>query len=243
MNSETTLITGASSGVGMHLAHEFARNGHPLVLTAPDEAELQSVAAEIRAAHGVAVQILPGNFEQPETAETIFGRLQRAGMAVEIQANNVGRTSCEKWQEMPVEQDLAMVRLNIEAVLRMTKFFVPPMLARGRGRVLTSVSVTGFESGPGLAVDQAIKAFVLAWSEALATELADTTITVTVLCPDSTGPDFSQKACAVAPQDVAKAGYAGLMKKERVIVPGGMDKVLTPSSPTRGRKSVSGLSV
>ena len=236
MNNDTTLITGAASGIGMHLAHEFARNGHPLVLNAPDAAELQVVAAEIRAAHGVAVQILPGDLEQPETAEAIFGQLQRAGMAIDILVNNAGQGFGGKWWEMPVEQDLAMVRLNIEALLRMTKLFLPPMLARGRGRLLTTALVAGFEAGSLLAVDHASKAFVLSWCEALAAELADTPITVSALCPDPADTDFFpqagmvatrafSKAILMAPQDVAKAGYEGLMKKELFIVPGGMNKV------------------
>lgn len=226
MNNETTLITDASSGLGMHLAYEFARNGHPLVLTAPDETELQSVAAEIRATHGVVVQILPGDLADSETAERLFGRLQRAGMVIEILVNNAGHWSRGKWAEMPMEQDLAMIRQNIEAVLRMTKLFLPPMLACGRGRVLTTAWAVGLEPGPLLAVYQATKAFVLSWSEVLATELADTPITVAALCSGPTDPELPPKARVMTPQDVAKAGYAGLMKKERVIALGGMDKAL-----------------
>ena len=239
MNRETTLITGASSGMGMHLAHEFARNGHPLVLTAPDEAELLSVAAEIRAAHGVAVQLLPGDLELPETAERLFGKLQRAGLVIEILVNTASQAHRGKWSEMPLEKDLAMVRLNIEAVLRMAKLFLPPMIARGRGRLLTAFPLAGFEPGPLLAVYHASKAFVLSWSEALATELQDTPITVTALCPDPADADFLAnatagrsatrafpKASVMAPQDIAKAGYEGLMRKECFIVPGGINKVL-----------------
>ncbi len=237
MNAETTLITGASSGIGMHLAHEFARHGHPLVLVAPNEAELQSLASEFRASYGVSVRVIAADLEQAESAERIFQELEAEGIVVEILVNNAGHGFRGKSWEIPLERDLSMVRLNIEAVLRLTKLFLPPMVQRGRGRLLTTASVAGFEPGPLLAVYHATKAFVLSWSEALATELDETAITVTALCPGPTDTDFFekadmvdtrafQKASVMAPQDVARAGYEGLMAEELFVVPGGMNKAL-----------------
>ena len=109
-----------------------------------------------------------------------------------------------------------MLRLNVEAVLRLTKLFLPPMLRRNRDRILNTASVAGFEPGPLLATYFATKAFVLSWSEALAAELDKTAISVTALCPGVT--DFFQKADAenirgrqssnvMSPQEVAKLGY------------------------------------
>jgi short-subunit dehydrogenase len=120
-------------------------------------------------------------------------------------------------------------------VLRMTKLFLPPMIARGRGRILTTASVAGFEPGPLLAVYHASKAFVLSLCESLATELKDTGVTLTALCPGPTDTDFFPKADmmetrafqqAMAPQEVAKAGYKALMDGERIVVPGAINKTL-----------------
>jgi short-subunit dehydrogenase len=221
----------------MHLAHEFARHGHPLVLVAPNEAELQSLASEFRASYGVSVRVIAADLEQAESAERIFQELEAEGIVVEILVNNAGHGFRGKSWEIPLERDLSMVRLNIEAVLRLTKLFLPPMVQRGRGRLLTTASVAGFEPGPLLAVYHATKAFVLSWSEALATELDETAITVTALCPGPTDTDFFekadmvdtrafQKASVMAPQDVARAGYEGLMAEELFVVPGGMNKAL-----------------
>jgi short-subunit dehydrogenase len=124
----------------------------------------------------------------------------------------------------------------VEAVLRLTKLFVPSMIRRGRGRILNVASVAGFEPGPLFAVYHASKAFVLSWSEALATELEDTGVTLTALCPGPTDTDFFskadmvgtrafQKANLMAPQPVAVAGYEGLMNSERVVVPGVVNKI------------------
>jgi uncharacterized protein len=237
MNAETTLITGSSSGIGLHLAHEFAAHGHPLVLVAPIEAELCAVARDITAKHGVPARVLAADLERPEAAEELYLRLQAENAPVEILVNNAGHGFRGKWWEIPIEVDLSMIRLNIEAVLRLTKFFLQPMIERGRGRILNTASVAGFEPGPLLATYHATKAFVLSWSEALATELQDTAITVTALCPGPTDTDFFPKAGMLetrafngsnmmAPQDVAKAGYKALMDGELFVVPGGMNKTL-----------------
>ncbi|CAN5655411.1 SDR family oxidoreductase [soil metagenome] len=235
MNHETALITGASSGIGLHLAHEFAQHGHPLILVAPVQAELDEVAQQIMATTGVAVTVIAKDLERPESAQEIWVQLQRSGTMVEILVNNAGHGQSGKYWEILLEKDLSILRLNVEAVLRLTKLFLPPMIARGRGRVLNTASVAGFEPGPLLAVYHASKAFVLSLSESLATELEDTGVTLTALCPGPTDTDFFLKADmmetrafqqAMAPQDVAKAGYKGLMDGDRIVVPGLMNKTL-----------------
>jgi hypothetical protein len=128
-----------------------------------------------------------------------------------------------------------MMRLNMEATLRLTKLFLPPMLERKRGRILNNASVGGFEPGPMLAVYHATKAFVLSLTEALTVELENTGVTATALCPGPTDTDFFPKADmmatrafqqAMAPQDVAKAGYEALMKGDPLVVPGAMNKAM-----------------
>lgn len=166
MNSETALITGASSGIGLHLAHEFARHGHPLVLVAPVEMELRSLASVLSAKYAVDVRTVAKDLERPESAGEIFEQLKLDGVSVDILVNNAGHGFRGHAWEHPIKQDISMVRLNIEAVLRMTKLFLPPMLLRGGGRVLNTASVAGFEPGPMMAVYHATKAFVLSWSEA-----------------------------------------------------------------------------
>lgn len=213
MNTDTALITGASSGIGLHLAHEFARHGHPLVLVAPVESELREVAAQLKPATGIDPVFIAKDLEQPNAPQEIFDELQRAGVSVEILVNNAGHGQRGLFWEIPLEQELSMLRLNAEAVLRMLRLFLPPMLA----------------------VYHATKAFVLSLSEAIATELKDTGVTLTALCPGPTDTDFFPKADmtetramqhAMAPQDVAKAGYEALMDGERIIIPGGMNKAL-----------------
>src|SRR5204862_2973901 len=126
--------------------------------------------------------------------QEILDELTAAGEAVEILVNNAGHGFRGNWWQIPVQQDISMVALNIEAVLRLTKLFLPPMLQRGRGRILNTASIAGFQPGPLLATYHATKAFVLSWSEALAIELEKQPITVTALCPGATDTDFFPKA-------------------------------------------------
>lgn len=237
MNTETALITGASSGIGLHLANEFAEHGHPLILVAPVLEELEQVAAGIATNYEVPVRVIAQNLEHPGAASAIVDDLALHGISIDILVNNAGHGYRGKFSETPLERDLSTIHLNIEAVIRLTKLLLAPMIQRDRGRILNVASIAGFEPGPLMAVYHATKAFVLSWSEALSMELEDTSITVTALCPGATDTDFFPKAGMLgtrvfqggnlmAPQDVAKAGYRGLMAGDLIVVPGGMNKVL-----------------
>jgi short-subunit dehydrogenase len=235
----TTLITGASSGIGLALAREFARHGHPLVIVAPVEPELRELATKLTAEFGITVLPIAKDLSAETAANEIFDSLINAGVSVEILVNNAGLGQRGLFWETPLDRDIEILRVNIESTLRLTKRLLPPMIERKRGRILNTASIAGFEPGPLLAVYHASKAFVLSWSEALATELADaqTGVTLTTLCPGPTDTDFFpkadmvdtkvfQKGSVMGPQEVAEAGYEALMKGERILVPGAMNKAM-----------------
>ena len=235
--TETALITGSSSGIGFHLAMEFARRRHALVLIAPVASELQKIASELKTVGALFVRTIAKDLEKPEAPQEIFDELSSDRIYIDILVNNAGFGHRGKFWEIPIEHEISVLRLNIEAVLRLTKLFLPLMLQRRQGRVLNVASVAGFEPGPLFAVYHASKAFVLSLSEALATELEGTGVTATALCPGPTDTDFFQKSGVVharmfqkvnlmAPQDVAKAGYEGLMAGERIVVPGVANKII-----------------
>lgn len=237
MRPPLVLVTGASSGIGLHLAREFASHGHPVALVAPDAEEVQACANAIRHGLGVEAVAIPADLEQPDAVDGIAATLQGAGLDVGILVNNAGHGFRDNYVDQPLERQLSMVRLNIEAVLRVATAFIPPMVSRGQGRVLTTASIAGFQPAPTMAVYHASKAFVLSWSEAIAQELDGSGVTVTTLCPGPTDTDFFPKAGiedsrafqsgnVMAPQDVARAGYAGCMAGERLVIPGAMNKAM-----------------
>lgn len=235
--TERVLITGASSGIGLHLAHRFAAHGHPVCLVAPDATELEAVATDIRKAHGVDVMPVAADLEKKEAFAELDTVTRLAGWSIDILVNNAGHGFKGQYAEVPLSTHLSVLRLNVEAALRATSCFLPRMVKNRRGRILNTASIAGFEPGPGMAVYHASKAFILSWSEALATELEGSGVTVTALCPGPTDTDFFpkgnleqsvafQKANLMDPEDVAHAGYDALMAGERVVVPGATNKTL-----------------
>ncbi len=236
-SSEAALITGASSGIGLHLAREFARHGHPVILVAPVQAELEDLAARIRADFEVPAHAIAVDLREEDAVENIYAKLTEIGLLPGILVNNAGLGRRGRFWEIPLVEDISMIRLNIEAVIRLTKRTLPVLLERGHGRILNTASIAGFEPGPLLAVYHATKAFVLSWSESLATELADSPVSVTALCPGPVDTDFFpkadmidthafQQAQVLSPQEVAEAGYKAVMEGERVVVPGAANKAM-----------------
>ena len=204
------------------------------MLVAPVETELKVIAGDLRQKCNVEVRVIAKDIRQPNAAEEIFAEVNRS-QPIGILVNNAGHGQRGRFWEIPIETDVSMIELNILSYLRLTKLFLPQMIERGSGRVLNTASVAGFEPGPMQAVYHATKAFVLSWSEAIATELEDTGITVTALCPGPTDTDFFEKADAentramqmtMAPQEVAQLGYEALMDGKRVVVAGAVNKLM-----------------
>lgn len=237
MKTETVLITGAASGIGLALAREFAKHGHDLVLTSRVESELDDVSAELTSKYQIDVGTLAADLEQPDTPKQLFDSIQREDMQIDILVNNAGLGYRGNFWEIPLENQISILRVNIEAVVRLSYLFLPQMINRDSGRLLNTASIAGFEPGPLLAVYHASKAFVISFTEALAVELEDTKITVTALCPGATDTDFFPKAGMVetkafqkgpvmAPQEVAELGYKALMRGDRTVVAGGANKAM-----------------
>jgi len=238
MRTETALITGAASGIGLALAQEFAKHGHNLILTSRVRSELREVAGELTSKYKVEVGTIAADLQDPNGPELLFDAICREAVLIDILVNNAGLGFRGKFWEIPIDNQMNIVRVNIEAVVRMTHLFLPQMIRRNQGRIMNTASIAGFEPGPLLAVYHASKAFVLSFTEALATELEDTKVTATALCQGPTDTDFFpkagmmdtkafQKAHVMAPQEVAELAYKGLMRGDRTIVAGGANKALT----------------
>ncbi len=236
-STDRVLITGASSGIGLHLAHRFAAHGHPVCLVAPDASELERIAIDIEQRHGVDTLVVAVDLEDKDAMTVIDEAILSAGWKVDILVNNAGHGFKGSYAEVPIATHLSIVRLNVEAVLRLTSLFLPRMVAQRHGRLLNTASIAGFEPGPTMSVYHASKAFVLSWSEAIATELEDSGVSVTALCPGPTDTDFFpkgdleesfafQKANLMDPEEVAQVGYEAVMSGERVAVVGAVNKAM-----------------
>jgi len=238
--NDRVLITGASSGIGLALAREFERNGHQLVIVAPIHEELDFTADKIQNEFGVEVTSLAADLTEEDAPGRIFEELQDRQLAIHTLVNNAGVGQKGEFAHVSLERDVDIIRLNVEAVVRMTKLFLRPMLEMNFGRILNVASVAGFQPGPLLSVYHASKAFVLSFTEALAVEVEGTGVSVTTLCPGATDTDFLpkanmtntrmfQKGNVMAPSEVAETAYQALMQGDSLCVVGAANKALVAS--------------
>ena len=228
------LITGALGGIGEHLARRFAAGGFDLVLVARREDRLKSLGDELARAHGVTARAVAADLAEPDAARAVFERVEGMGLEVDALVNNAGFAVSGPFSEAPERAELDLLRVNILALVHLTKLVLPGMLARRRRRVLNVASVAAYMPGPLLAAYYASKAFVLSFSEALAVEVAGSGVTVTALCPGSTATGFAAAAgvqnselfrSAMDAATVAQAGYDGAMAGRRVVIPGLMNRL------------------
>ncbi|HET7603812.1 MAG TPA: SDR family oxidoreductase [Gemmatimonadales bacterium] len=230
----TVLITGASSGIGRELARFFARDGFALVLVSRSAKRLAPVVSELREAHEATVTTIPADLGKPEDIERLFSTLTASDVRVDVLVNNAGFGGAGRFSETSLDQELAMIALNVDAVVTLTKRLLPAMLENRRGRILNVASTAAFQPGPFQAVYFATKAFVLSFSEAIAEELRDTGVTVTTLCPGPTETGFAARAgfrsspmmgARMDARSVAEVAYTATLRGERIVVPGVVNKM------------------
>src|SRR5581483_6576402 len=192
--TETVLITGASSGIGLELAKCFAKDGSRLILVARNTDALEKLAEELRRENKIEAIVLTADLSQPETPKRIFDELSARKTVVNVLVNNAGFGAIGSFDELPRERQLEMIQVNVTALTDLTRLFLPGMIERHRGGILNVASVAGFVTGPGMAVYYATKAFVLSFTEAIAAETRNTGIYVSTLCPGPTPTNFGAVA-------------------------------------------------
>ncbi|HKH98142.1 MAG TPA: SDR family oxidoreductase [Candidatus Sulfotelmatobacter sp.] len=248
----TTLITGASGGIGYELAKLFARDHHNLVLVARSADKLAQVAAELQPA-GVTVKTIALDLAAPPAPRFLFDQLQREGINVDILVNNAGFGAFGEFAEMSDDEILGQISLNITALTELTRLFLPPMIARRSGRILNVASTAAFQPGPLMAVYYATKAYVLSFSEAIANELRHSGVTVTCFCPGATHTGFARRAGteksrlfkqlgAMGAEKVALDGYRALMEGRTLAISGAHNWAVAQSTRFAPRKLVTAIS-
>ncbi len=220
------LVTGASAGIGVALARELASHGAKLILTARRKERLDTLAAEL-SAKGTEVRIVVADLNDPAAPQQIYDATEGAGLTVDILINNAGLGQFGEFYKSPVEQELSQVRVNCEAVVRLTRLFLPQMVERRRGWVLIVASTASYQPLPYLNTYAATKVFDRFFAQGLAAEVARFGVKVTALCPGPTESEFSQVANSskIMPgtrqsaEEVASRGIAALARGQRTIIP------------------------
>lgn len=239
LRGRRALVTGASSGIGAEIARQLASYGAHLVLAARRRGAMEELAESLGRSHGVSVDIIEvdlatddGPADLIRSVDADLGGLHET---IDVLVNNAGVGIYGDGIDHRWEDEARMLRLNILCLAQLTKHFGAKMKARGDGRIMQVASTAAFQPCPGYAAYGATKAFVLHHAEALAEELRDSGVGITVLCPGSTNTEFFQvsgnqrnqlqQSTSLEADEVARLGVNALRKGKRVIVTGLSNKV------------------
>jgi short-subunit dehydrogenase len=225
------VVTGASSGIGLELARQFAGNGFDLIVSAED-ADLEIAAAELRG-RGARIDAARLDLTTDEGVDALYERIKQTGRPVAALALNAGIGAGGSFagpdgDRTDLAQELAIIDLNVRSTVHLAKHVVGDMVARDEGRVLFTSSIASTMPGSFQAVYNASKSFVQSFALALRNELKDTSVTVTSLMPGPTETEFFERADMLDtkvgasgkddPADVARDGFEAMMAgKERVV--------------------------
>jgi uncharacterized protein len=233
------LVTGASSGIGLELAKQFAENGFDLIVNAEDS-RLDAAAQQLRGTGGATVQEVQADLRTAEGVDTLWATVTTTGRPLAAVALNAGVGQGGAFVNNAIDGEQEIIDVNISSTVRLAKLVLRDMVGRGEGRVLFTSSIASTMPGTFQAVYNASKSFVQSFAEALQEELKDSGVTITSLMPGPTETDFFHRAemddTKVGqakkddPADVAKQGFDALMA--------GKDRVVAASLKTKMQEAV-----
>lgn len=225
------LITGASSGLGLEFAKIHAQQGGHLILVARSRDKMEALKSELEGQYGIKVYVIPADLGDPDAPDKVYAQVRSLGLEVDMLINNAGFSVYGLFKDTDWQREEEMLQVNMMALTRLTKLFVPDMVARKKGYIMQVASNAAYQPGPTMALYYASKAFVYSFSSALYNELKPHGIHVTCLTPGPTKTGFQDKAemhesrllkilpVAKAPT-VARYGYRALLKGKRMAIPG-----------------------
>jgi short-subunit dehydrogenase len=235
MESKYALITGATSGIGYHLAKKFAENKYNLVIVARDENQLNNTSQELQQQYGVEVITLSRDLFDVDNAFDVYNVLQLKNIQIDVLVNDAGQGIYGEFVDTDIHRELNIIQLNISSLVVLTKLFLNDMVERGDGKILNVASVASKLPGPWQSVYHGTKAFVLSFSEAIRQEVKDKGVVVTALMPGATDTEIFDKADMLDskvvaegklddPAKVAEDGYNALMKNDDKVISGFKNK-------------------
>ncbi|HEY0298383.1 MAG TPA: SDR family oxidoreductase [Arachidicoccus sp.] len=187
---KTTLITGASDGIGKAIAIEFAIKKHNLFLVARNESKLATLRNELQSKYGITAQYVVADLSKPEAAKLIYETTLKLGLSVDVLVNNAGRGSSGEFYKNDLAGELEMIQLNDSSLVALCHYFLKDMIARKSGTVINVASMIAFIPSPYMAVYAGSKHFVKAFTYSLAEECKPYNINVMLFSPGLTSSNF-----------------------------------------------------
>jgi len=230
--SQTTLITGATSGIGYELTKKYAADGYNLVLTARTQFKLEHIAQELADAYSIEVHIVPDDLSDPDAPQRIYAYTKKHNIHIDVLVNNAGFGLRGAFAETNLSTELDMITVNISALTELTKLFVEDMIRENSGHIVNIASTAAFLPGAYMAVYYATKAYVLHFGEAIREELKKTGVKVTTVCPGPTSTgfeqaadiEFSQTMKVMSVEEAVDIAYRDIQKKKSISILGRQNK-------------------
>ncbi len=245
----TTLITGASSGIGEVFARKLAARGRNVLLVARSEDKLITLCNELGRSHSIRAQYVTLDLSKPESAARLYEEAEKRTLSVDMLVNNAGFGSMGEFSQLDPARELNMIDLNIKSLVELTHRFLAPMLQRKQGAIINVASTAGFQPVPFMATYAATKAFVLSFSEALWEENRPHGIQVMALCPGVTDTNFFEAArghkpparVSQTPEDVVETALRGLKRGKSHVISGWTNFLMVESERVAPRSLVARL--
>jgi short-subunit dehydrogenase len=233
----TTLITGASSGIGEVFARKLAARGRNVLLVARSEDKLITLCNELGRSHSIRAQYVALDLSEPESPARLFEEVEKRSLSVDMLINNAGFGSMGEFAQLDLARELNMIDLNIKSLVELTHLFLQPMLERKQGTIINVASTAAFQPVPFMATYAATKAFVLSFSEALWEENRTHGIQVLALCPGVTDTNFFEAArghkpparVSQTPEEVVDTALRGLARGKSHVISGWTNFIMTQS--------------
>jgi uncharacterized protein len=242
----TTLITGASSGIGEVFARKLAARGHNLLLVARSEEKLINLCNELGRIKSTHAQYVTMDLSERDAPARLFEETQKRGLEIDFLINNAGFGSMGDFAKLDPQRELDMIDLNVRSLVELTHRFLVPMRERKSGSIINVASTAGFQPVPFMATYAATKAFVLSFSEALWEENRPHGVKVMALCPGVTDTNFFEASRMQRPParisqtaaDVVDTALRGLARGKSSVISGWTNFLMVESERLAPRSLV-----
>lgn len=238
--TRTALITGASAGLGKEFAHQLAARGYNLVLVARNAERLEALSGSLASEHGIEADYIASDLSDAAAPAALFEEVQRRGLRIDYLVNNAGIAGPNLLEAGHWEEHRSFFQLMMLSIAELCHLFIPPMQARGFGRVINVASVAGRLARSGGCNYGPAKAWVIALSEELALTVEKDGVLVSALCPGFTHTEFHERAGLMEMKNslpkwfwydadvVVREGLQAVERGKRVYLSGRLYRLLDP---------------